>query len=44
MKKPEKQKRGQDWSRILKEAGIPDSPGYRETIDKLYPKEATNDD
>jgi hypothetical protein len=34
---------GQNWTAILKAAGIPDSPGYHETIAKLYPQEETND-
>ena len=39
MNKRNKQVRGQDWTRILSEAGIPESPGYVETVRKLYPKE-----
>ena len=34
---------GQNWTAMLKKAGIPDSPGYHETIAKLYPQEKTND-
>lgn len=39
--KRNEQVRGQDWARILSEAGIPESPGYIETVRKLYPKEKT---
>ena len=41
MTKSKDPKRGQNWTRILKEAGIPESPGYVETVRKLYPKEET---
>ena len=41
MKNSKRGVRGQDWSRILKEAGIPESPGYVETVRKLYPKEVS---
>ena len=27
-----------DWTRILKDAGIADSPGYRETVEKMRKK------
>ena len=43
MTKNEKRQIGQNWSAILKKAGVPDAPGYHETIAKLYPKEANND-
>ena len=41
--KNEKRQIGQSWTAILKKAGVPDAPGYHETIAKLYPKEETND-
>ena len=43
MTKSKKRTIGQDWTAILKRAGIPESPGYKETIAKLYPKEDSND-
>lgn len=43
MKKNKERVLGQDWTAILKKAGIPESPGYKETIAKLYPKEETHD-
>ena len=43
MKKSKNRVLGQDWTAILKEAGIPESPGYKETIAKLYPKEKSNE-
>ena len=43
MKKVEGRVLGQDWTAILKKAGIPESPGYKESIAKLYPKVGTND-
>ena len=43
MKKRDDQVLGQDWTAILKRAGIPESPGYKETIKKLYPKEESNE-
>ena len=42
MTKSNKRTIGQDWTAILKKAGIPEPPGYRETVDKLYPKENSN--
>ena len=42
MTKNNKRKIGQNWTAMLKAAGIPDSPGYHETIAKLYPQEKTN--
>ena len=39
MNEPKKRQIGQNWSAILKKAGIPESPGYRETVEKLYPKQ-----
>ena len=41
--KHDKRQIGQNWSAILKKAGVPDAPGYHETIAKLYPQEKTND-
>jgi hypothetical protein len=41
MKNSKQSVRGQNWSRILKEAGIPESPGYVETVRKLYSKEVS---
>ena len=43
MKKSKDRVLGQNWTAILKEAGIPESPGYKETIAKLYPKEESNE-
>ena len=43
MTNSKKRQIGQNWTAILKKAGVPDAPGYRETIAKLYPKEETND-
>ena len=43
MTKGDKRQIGQNWTAMLKKAGIPDSPGYHETIAKLYPQEKTND-
>lgn len=43
VKKRDDQVLGQDWTAILKRAGIPESPGYKETIKKLYPKEESNE-
>ena len=43
MKKNKKRQIGQNWTAILKNAGVLDAPGYHETIAKLYPKEETND-
>jgi len=41
--KNNKRQIGQNWTAMLKAAGIPDSPGYHETIAKLYPQEKAND-
>ena len=35
---------GQDWTAILARAGVPEPPGYKETVAKLYPKEKPNDE
>lgn len=43
MTKSNKRTIGQDWTAILKKAGVPEPPGYKETIAKLYPKEESND-
>ena len=43
MTKSKKRTIGQDWTAILKRAGVPEPPGYKETIAKLYPKEESND-
>jgi len=43
MKKSKNYVLGQDWTAILKKGGVPEPPGYKETIAKLYPKEATRD-
>lgn len=43
MKNSKKRVIGQDWTAILKRGGVPEPPGYRETIAKLYPKENSND-
>ena len=43
MTKDNKRQIGQSWTAILRKAGVPDAPGYHETIAKLYPQEKTND-
>ena len=44
MTKSNKQHPGIDWTAIFeKKARISQPPGYYETIDKLYPKEDSNE-
>ena len=43
MKRSKDRVLGQDWTAILEKAGIPEAPGYKETIAKLYPKEESNE-
>ena len=41
MTKGNKQKRGMDWAAIFKRRPDLVPPGYKEVVDKLYPKEET---
>lgn len=43
MKKSKEQTRGIDWTAIFERRPDLQPPGYYETIDKLYPKEESDD-
>ena len=43
MTKSNKQTRGMDWAAIFKRRPDLIPPGYQEVVNKLYPKEESND-